>query len=164
MQTRIWSAAVLAFALALTVGLAARQYPQSQQSSSDTNGTTIKVTGCVERASGATAGTSGTTGEMGGMSNTAQAGFLLTNVTTSGTSSSTGTSGSTMTANEYRLEGNSSKLSPHVGHKVEITGTVEPSSGMGQSTSGTEGSTGSAANAPKLKVDKVKMISSTCPS
>jgi hypothetical protein len=65
------------------------------------------------------------------------------------------------TASKYRLDTDDSKVSPHVGHKVEITGTVEEQPGTAQGTTGT--TTATTANEPKLKVDSVKMISSTCP-
>jgi hypothetical protein len=55
-------------------------------------------------------------------------------------------------ASSYRLSAEDSKLSPHVGHKVEISGTVEQPSA---SASG-------AAAAPTLKVDNVRMIAATC--
>jgi hypothetical protein len=86
--------------------------------------------------------------------------FLLTSaaVSTSGTTGTAGTAPpSTAVASEYRLDADDAKLTPHVGHKVEIAGTVE------QPPSRTEPPAASAANAPKLKVDTVKMIASTCP-
>jgi hypothetical protein len=63
------------------------------------------------------------------------------------------------TATSYRLDAEDSKLSPHVGHKIEITGTVEdrPMSGPGR-----PGASGSVRDAPKFKVDAVKMIASSC--
>jgi hypothetical protein len=60
-------------------------------------------------------------------------------------------------ASEYRLDGDDAKLTPHVGHKVEITGTVEQAKGA------TEAPAAAAASAaPKLKVDNIKMIASSC--
>jgi hypothetical protein len=52
------------------------------------------------------------------------------------------------------------KITPHVGHKVEITGTIDAVSSSTGAT-GTTGATSSAA-APKLKVDSIKMMASTC--
>jgi hypothetical protein len=86
--------------------------------------------------------------------------FLLTNaaVSTSGTAGTAGTTPpSTAVSSEYRLDADDAKLTPHVGHKVEITGTPE------QPSSTTQPPAASAANAPKLKVDNVKMVASTCP-
>jgi len=48
------------------------------------------------------------------------------------------------------------KLTPHVGHKVEITGTVE------ESKAATQPPAASAANAPTLKVDDLKMVAPSC--
>jgi hypothetical protein len=103
----------------------------------------ISVEGCITRgaAGGATAGTTGTTAP-------APAAFMLT--------SAMKPAGSTATApiaSSYRLDAVDSKLSPHVGHKVEITGTLAP-----------EGASASAAAkaTPTLKVDNVKMIAATC--
>jgi hypothetical protein len=50
----------------------------------------------------------------------------------------------------YRLDADDSKLAPHVGHKVEITGSLDRASSSSPSSS------------PRLKVDNVKMIASSC--
>jgi len=57
----------------------------------------------------------------------------------------------------YQLQGDTSKLSKHVGHEVQITGSPSKSS-AGSST--TETSQGSAQQA--LTVEKVKHISESC--
>jgi hypothetical protein len=63
----------------------------------------------------------------------------------------------------YRLDADDSKLTPHVGHKVEITGTLDSASSSAASTSPAgSSSTASAASGPKLKVDNVKMIATSC--
>jgi hypothetical protein len=59
-------------------------------------------------------------------------------------------------ASSYRLDADDSKLTPHVGHKVEITGTIDSSSSSGASSSP------SASAVPKLKVDSVKMVAASC--
>lgn len=84
-----------------------------------------------------------------------------------------GSSGNyTLTADsgtKYQLSGDTSKLSDHVGHEVEITGTTTSStasnsgassSNVGSSSSNTSGS----SSAPTLDVTKVKHISTTCSS
>jgi hypothetical protein len=58
----------------------------------------------------------------------------------------------------YRLDSNVATLNPHVGHKVEVTGTVD---GAAAATPPSADTT-SAANAPRLKVARVKMVSETC--
>jgi hypothetical protein len=107
---------------------------------------------------------------------------------TSGTSTTAGTmaSGSAMgssaaSASTWALEGSSSDLDKHVGHKIEVTGKEVDSShsSMGTTgstagttaTTGTTGTSGSEASSsrstsahasPKLDVSSVKMISSSC--
>jgi hypothetical protein len=71
----------------------------------------------------------------------------------------TGTAGSTSATSapaSYRLDADDSKLSGHVGEKVEITGQIDARS----DNSGA--SRAAAADAPRLKVDSVKMIAKTC--
>jgi maltose-binding protein MalE len=66
----------------------------------------------------------------------------------------------------YQLQGDTAKLSKHIGHEVEITGTTSSASSAstpssGASTSSTaSGTSGSAQES--LNVEKVKHISATC--
>jgi hypothetical protein len=66
----------------------------------------------------------------------------------------TGTTGSTATspanASTYRLSASDSTLSPEVGHQVEIVAMVEDPGAA-------------PATAPKLKVEKIRMIAVPCP-
>jgi len=148
MTARTWSATCAALALGTAMAYA-------QTSSQSTSAKTIDVTGCVQRAQQAPTGTSGTT------PSSAETKFVLTNAALKETGATAGTSGTapatTAIASEYRLDTDEAKLSPHVGHKVEITGTVEPASRTEQKPPA------SAANAPTLKVTDVKMVSATCP-
>lgn len=87
--------------------------------------------------------------------------FMLTNAAAAGAGAPVATSGSGAGAAagakaSYRLDGTESTLTPHVGHKVEITGTLEerPASAAAGGTN---------APAGTLKVDSVKMVSTTCP-
>jgi len=163
MNERTWSAACVAATFAFSAALIAQSPPPSQPPpSSSSKAGTVTVTGCIERANSAgTTGTSGTAGASAG-------GFILANATmgsSSATSSPTtppAAAGTSMSkGSQYRLDADDAKLSPHVGHKVEVTGTVEPSSSAPPAAAGT--ATGSsAANAPKLKVDSVKMVSASC--
>jgi len=149
MTTRIWSGTCAAITFGLAVGLVA-QAPQS------TPAKNITVSGCIQRATESPTGTSGTTGATRGTSETK---FLLTSAAMpTGTTSTAETPPSTAVASEYRLDADDAKLTPHVGHKVEISGVIqEPTS-----TTPTQPAA-SAANAPKLKVDTVRMVASTCP-
>jgi hypothetical protein len=112
----------------------------------------VTVTGCLERAKEtASATATGTAGSAAASASTNK--FVLNNVTSS--PSATGTAGaSATTASSYRLDGDDSKLTPHVGHKVEITGTVAKEASATGATMG--------ASAPRLKVEDVKMLDKAC--
>ena len=152
MHRRIWSATLGAIVCATTAALLA-QTPPPAQSPQSAPAKAITVAGCLARAPQATTGTSGTAGAA-----SAATKFLLTNAAMSA-AGTTGTAGAPASsiASEYKLDGDDAKLTPHVGHKVEITGTVEAARTM------TQPPAASAANAPTLKVDNVKMVASTCP-
>jgi hypothetical protein len=149
MTRRIWSGSCAAIAFGLAVGLAAQSQPTSQDRSSQD----VTVTGCIQRATESPTGTSGTAGAK-------DVHFLLKNTTSTASSSteSAPAASSTAVASEYRLDADDVKLTPHVGHKVEITGTIEPP----MSTAAPESASASKMNAPKLKVNNVRMIAATC--
>src|SRR6266542_6634059 len=69
----------------------------------------------------------------------------------------------------YQLQGDTSKLSAHVGHEVEITGTTSgasatnPSAGTG-TTNPTTGTPTAGAQPSTLTVQNMKHISKTCKS
>jgi hypothetical protein len=93
--------------------------------------------------------------------------FMLTNASAAGAGAAVATSGSGAGAAagakaSYRLDGTESTLTPHVGHKVEITGTVEE---QRSASAAAGGAASGSSNAPAamLKVDSVKMVSTTCP-
>jgi hypothetical protein len=62
-----------------------------------------------------------------------------------------GTSGSAASVTRYRLDGEEKTISAHLNQQVEITGTVSPAQAS------------SAAAAPMLKVESVKMVAAKCP-
>ena len=147
---RLQSSMFAAVACALTVSVSAQTTPATGGGAQPTVGEDKKVTitGCLERSNESVA-----TNDR----------FVLNNIvpntpTTVGTA---GTSGSDKApkATSYRLDAEDSKLSSHVGHKIEITGTLEDRPMTGP---GTPGASGSAREAPKFKVDAVKMIASSC--
>lgn len=174
MQWRLWSGACIAVVSGVTVGLLAQaQPPSSAPSTTTAPAKSISVTGCVQRTEQMPTGTSGTVGATSPASDTK---FLLTNAAistsgsstaaTAGTAGTAGTVPSTAVASEYRLDAaDDALLTPHVGHKVEITGTVEPTSSTASRSPSatTQPPAASAANAPKLKVESVKMVASSCP-
>lgn len=156
-QRKIWLAACGAIALGTSVAVLAQDPQSTGTASQSTSAKTITVSGCVSRAQNSPTGTTGSTAA----STTAETKFVLTNASLS-TKTATGTSGTTAAppataiASEYKLDADDTKLTEHVGHKVEITGTVEPPTRAEQQPPA------SAANSPTLKVQDVKMVSTTC--
>jgi hypothetical protein len=159
MNARIWTATCGVIAAGAVAGLLA-QAPQTPPSSESQSTKTVTVTGCVKRTEQQATGTSGAAGAAAAAAGTK---FVLTNASigTKGTSETAGTMGSTAppataVASEYRLDTDEATLTPHVGHKVEVTGTIErPERAEPKPPA-------SAATAPTLKVDSVKMIASSC--
>jgi hypothetical protein len=140
-----------AVACALTVGVSAQNPPPPEGVKQPIYGAhnQITITGCLERTKESAETNNRTT-------------FVLRNLAIPpATTGAVGTSGSENLpkATSYRLEAEDSKLSPHVGHKIEVTGTVED---RPMSATGTPAATGSAPEAPKFKVEMVKMIASSC--
>jgi hypothetical protein len=146
---RLQSSMFAAVACALAVSASAQTTPPTGGVTQPTFGADKKVTitGCLERSKESVA-----TGDR----------FMLNNIVPNAPSmtGTTGTSGSEKApkASSYRLDGDDSKLSPHLGHKIEITGTVEDL----PMSAGTPAASGWATEAPKLKVETVKMIASSC--
>jgi hypothetical protein len=152
MKLQVVFATSAAFVMAATLAVMAQTPPSAQPPSSQSLAKTMTLTGCLQRAQPAPGGTSAAAGSM-------QPKFVLASISPS-PSSAAGTSGTSGTASEYRLDYDEAKLTPHVGHKVEITGTVVPMSSTPPSAASAPSST---SNAPTLKVDNVKMIAATCP-
>jgi len=126
------------------------QRPSDQKSASADN---LTVMGCLERRTAAAAATPGPAGAGAGREAPS---FILTKVMRP-----TGTAGSSSAgpapATTYRLDADDSKLTGHVGEKVEITGTLARSDSAGAGASRAAG-----ADTPQLKVDNIKMVSKTC--
>lgn len=154
MSSRMWSAACATIVFGVSVGLLAQE-PAAPQGTKSAAGKTITVTGCVAKAE---PGATGTAGAAGSAATAKEAKFVLKDAT-AGASGPAGTAGAekapaSATASEYKLDGDDAKLTPHVGHKVEITGTADEAKGAAASASST--------STPTLKVDSVKMIASSC--
>ena len=138
----------VAMAIVASVGLAA----QDASRSTETRGTpaspnSISVTGCVQKAE------QNVSGGAGAATADTSPRFVLTNVMRSGVPSATGTSGGSRAASgpTYPVDADESRLAPHIGHQVEINGTFQnsnPAPGV--------------AGAPKLKVDSLRMLASSC--
>jgi hypothetical protein len=160
--------------------------PQTTTAGSDNK---VTVTGCLRSAAEATsadatgtAGTTGTTGTTGtagatgtsGSAEAADAKYILADASlkpadTSGASTapdtpaptspstpSTTTAGSGQT---YRLIANPAALTPHVGKKLELTGTlVEDNAAASPNGAAASG----AAQGPALRVESGKVIANSC--
>ena len=127
---------------------AAQRPPDTRAASADN----LTVTGCVERSASASIapGAAANPAAPGGSESSR---FVLTKVM-----KPTGTAGSSSAAAapaSYQLDADDSKLTAHVGQKVEIKGMLAE-----RSSSASKG--GSSSDAPRLKVDSVKMIAATC--
>ena len=90
--------------------------------------------------------------------------FSLTNAAAAGAPVGTAGASTGAVAKTYRLDAAESMISPHVGHKVEITGTVEEpaASTASASASAAGASASSTVTAPRLKAESVKMVAATC--
>jgi hypothetical protein len=155
---RIAMSTVVAFGCAVALHA---QAPPSQASSRDLPGA-ITVTGCVERAD-EVAGNSAAAATVDSLS------FVLIHAvkgpaaetptaTTGTTGASTSSTKPIAKGTMYRLDGDVRTLNPHVGHQVEITGSIlAPTATAADSADAT-----SAANAARMKVDQIKMVSDTC--
>jgi hypothetical protein len=153
MKMRIWSAVCVVTFGALTIGLAA-QAPGAQTSPQSTGTANhVMLTGCVQKAAPAPTATTGAIGSANADATT----YTLTNVTTTPSSAGTPAAGSGMPpASTYRLDAQDSQIAPHVGHKVEINGTLVPGSTSSLSTASKE------ATGPQVKVESLRMIASSC--
>lgn len=152
MSTRIWSGACAAIALGFTVGVLAQDPPRPQAPASSAM-KSVTVSGCIQRVAETPAGTSGAVGASRSASDVK---FVLAKAAMTPPAAAGSSTPSTAVASEYRLDWEDAKLTPHVGHKVEITGIIEPPAGL------TQAPAASAANAPKLKVESLKMVAATC--
>jgi hypothetical protein len=139
--------------------------PQNRSDSSDRR---ITITGCLQPVPASPAGTTGTTDasttgatDAKGDPAAGDAKFLLTNVAQADSSGDP----KAAAVRTYRLVANEASLVPHVGKKLELTGTVDeqPSSTRSQSATASDASSGaSAATAPKLKVESGKVLAPSC--
>jgi hypothetical protein len=147
MSKRIWSVVPLAFSLAAIA--AAQTSPTSPR---------VTVIGCIERSKLATAslGTSGVRAD--------QTDYLLTNVTLADAPSAAIDGASALisdTVGRYRLQDSADDMiAPHVGERVEVTGTVVAPSESATGTTGTEYDALRGIHAPLLRVQSVRKAAS----
>jgi hypothetical protein len=105
--------------------------------------------GCLERRAPGAVGTAGAAG------NADAPGFILTKAMKP--AGAAATSSAAPVAPTYRLEADDSKLSGHVGQKVEITGTA-----VADRAPAPNASKGGGSDVARLKVESVKMIAASC--
>jgi hypothetical protein len=108
----------------------------------------VVFTGCVQRAAQLPIGTSGTIGD-------ADVSKFILMKATSATDKEPAAATRT-----YRLDADDSLLTTHVGHKVEITGTLD--SAKPSATVTGDPAPPAVAGASKLKVISVKMVAAAC--
>ena len=142
-------------AVILTSGIVLATPAQSTTRSSAKAGTLL-VQGCIQPSVIAVSVTPDAVGTSGTSVSTATAFILTSALRPAGTSGSTAAS-SAPVASTYQLDVEDSKLIPHVGHKVEISGMLveKPPTAAATSAPG-------ATPSPTLKVDTVRMIEATC--
>ncbi len=131
MNRNAWSYAIGAIACAATVGLVAQTATPQRSAPSSESAKRFVVIGCIGRETqGSTAANaSGASG----------ARFIITDTRTPA-------------ASVYRLDGDQNQLGIHVGHTLEIAGSITAGSGAGRGN----------ASAPVLKVESLTYISSSC--
>ncbi len=149
MRQTLWSVLIVSILCAVTVGLVA----QAPGSSAAQASKQVTFSGCVEKAP-SEAGTLASLAAGASSTN-----FILTNASPEATVA-VGTAGTAKPSTRYRLEVDEAKITPHVGHKVEVTGTVDEQPG---SASSPGSAAASAASGPKFKVVSVKMVAADCP-
>ena len=176
MTKTIWTAACSAIVVGAAIGVMAQapatqpptppstspSTPPSAQQPAPEQGNTsadhkVTVTGCLRAApTGAatdtaaaapgTAGTTGTTAAQGAATD-ADAKFVLADAKTSATD--------TAPAQTYRLIANPAALTPHVGKKLELTGTIVDAASA-------PGGAAGAATGPALRVEAGKVLAASC--
>jgi len=131
MYRNAWSYAIGAIACAATVGLVAQTATPQRSAPSSESAKRFVVIGCISRD------TQGSTPANGSGANGAS--FIITDTRAPA-------------APVYRLDGDQSQLGIHVGHTLEIAGSVTAGSGAGRGN----------ASAPVLKVERLTYISTSC--
>ena len=183
MNRRVWTGTCAAMISLATAGILAQapaqtpaqppaQPPTPQQSAPPSSDKKIVVTGCLKAApaipgdtasaanpnptgapGSAVAGATGTSGT------TPDAKFILTGATLSPADSTStpgtpGTPSASSSAQTYRLIANPTALTDHVGKKLELTGSLDPTS--------TADPKDPSAAAPALRVQSGKIVAPTC--
>ena len=150
--------AILASAFA-AVSLAA-QTPNTSSANAAAGGTAhqVTVTGCIERADSVPSSPTAP-----GDPDSLQYVLVRPNPEQSNSEAPTAATGTTGQSRVmYRLSGDQQKLNPHVGHKVEITGSPSAITPPAAAASGATAIMPASGNAPGLVVQSVRMIDASC--
>jgi len=140
MDNRLWSSTLATFICVTAIGLGA-QAPGAPPQTGASRTTT--VTGCIELTEQSVVGTSGSLGTI--TTAAPDTTFVLTGATLAPNSTA---APNTPTSSTYRIDiADEGKLWLHVGHKVELSGT------LGAATPGTY---------PRLVVQSVKLVAASC--
>jgi len=167
------------FSAALAVAAAAQTPAEQAGAAKSDSAQTITVSGCLRSADAKAPGAaaSPTAAPSASTSSNRAGGFILTDVSPSGTeaaagaaapSTPTGTAGASEKKG-YRLTGSSTELSSLVGKRVEVTGSLSNSSAGSTAASPSSpaaGSMSSSQNLPQFRVTSVKEATggASCPS
>jgi len=190
MRGHTWSGISAAIVLAATVGVAAQEPSPSQnspqpapqppatsqapatapQSPPANDARHITVAGCLQAAPSGPVGTSGSAApapapgtspdaaaKPEGGSGSAK--LVLANAVP--TPAEGAANAPSSTPQTYRLIANEGALMPHVGKKLELTGTIEDQNSASRPAT-SEPNDSSAPNAPQLRVESGKVVASTC--
>jgi hypothetical protein len=120
----------------------------------------VTLTGCLENAPAAPVGASGTPAE-------AAKRLVLTNATSAADSAAkTVTPPGSPVGRTYQLIANEAALTPYVGKKVELTGTVELPAPPAASPNPAQDAASTAVSAvlPRLRVESGKALPTSCAS
>ena len=190
MRRHIWSGISAAVVLAATVGVAAQEPSTSQPSpqpapqppatapapapatsqAQSSEGQRITVAGCLQAAPLGPTGTSGSAAPTPAPSQAPDAAakpeggsrnekLVLANAVASPAEATANASHSA--PQTYRLIANEAALMPHVGKKLELSGTIEDHNSPSRPAI-PESNDSSAANAPQLRVESGKVVAETC--
>ncbi len=188
MKKTIWTGVFTGIVGFATAAAITAQTTPSQQSPAASSGAEqkITVTGCLKEApsnaataatapapTAGTAGTTGTTATAPAATGTtgetaATPKFLLTNATAAPAAPAGAAStsepapagaASASAAQTFQLIANAAALTPHVGKKMELTGTLEDQNAAAGSP---ESSAGSEAKTAVLRVESGKIVAASC--
>jgi hypothetical protein len=182
MRKTIWTGtftAIVGFATAAMIAQAPQTPPASQtpqtppapQTSAAGQEGKVTVTGCLKTAPPDASSSTAATPPASGASAPTDAKFLLTEATSTPAAASDPsappppappTTPSAAQANStYRLIANPSSLTPHVGKKLALTGTIEKTPAA-TSTPGTTPASSAESSMLALRVESGKIIADTC--